>query len=402
MSLRVVGLIGSSRLRLVVGASLRKFARFNLSRVLDLQDGKVEESVITSKFSKLRQKYEAPHYPIVLCHGFSGFDKLSLLPNWQDAAETEVKDPNAGQKIIRRSLWQLDYWYGIKEALESLGATVLTAKVPAFGSIEERATTLHKFLDAQAQELRQKSKKQVYNETTTTDHNHGDERFEGRESSETLSNPKGDLVKVNLVSHSMGGLDSRFLIHKLATDNTIKRNYKVVSLTTISTPHHGSEVADFICKVVGNNPVLRKICPPLVFEMSTSSMVKFNELVTDDPDVAYYSYGARFRPQWYKVFNLTYWIMEYQTKRNLMRRNPENLSDDIKKYLLENDGLVSVKSSHWGTYLGTLDNVDHLDLINWTNRTRNVFDKLFFAEDPLFNAIALYLDLADNLSKRGF
>ena len=35
-----------------------------------------------------------------------------------------------------------------------------------------------------------------------------------------------------------------------------------------------------------------------------------------------------------------------------------------------NDGLVSVESSKWGTYKGTLVGVSHLDLINWTNRLR--------------------------------
>jgi triacylglycerol lipase len=35
-----------------------------------------------------------------------------------------------------------------------------------------------------------------------------------------------------------------------------------------------------------------------------------------------------------------------------------------------NDGLVSVESSKWGTYKGTLVDVSHLDLINWTNRLR--------------------------------
>lgn len=35
-----------------------------------------------------------------------------------------------------------------------------------------------------------------------------------------------------------------------------------------------------------------------------------------------------------------------------------------------NDGLVSVRSSKWGTYKGTLLGVSHLDLINWTNRLK--------------------------------
>lgn len=35
-----------------------------------------------------------------------------------------------------------------------------------------------------------------------------------------------------------------------------------------------------------------------------------------------------------------------------------------------NDGLVSVASSKWGKYKGTLEGASHLDLINWTNRLK--------------------------------
>ena len=35
-----------------------------------------------------------------------------------------------------------------------------------------------------------------------------------------------------------------------------------------------------------------------------------------------------------------------------------------------NDGLVSVASSKWGRYKGTLMGVSHLDLINWSNRLK--------------------------------
>lgn len=74
----------------------------------------------------------------------------------------------------------------------------------------------------------------------------------------------------------------------------------------------------------------------------------------------------------------------------------------IKSENHKNDGLVSVESAKWGHYLGTLDQVDHLDLINWTNKARTMVDKAMFAHDPKFNAIALYLDVADNLYKHGF
>lgn len=45
---------------------------------------------------------------------------------------------------------------------------------------------------------------------------------------------------------------------------------------------------------------------------------------------------------------------------------------------IDNDGIVSVESAKWGKYIGTLDDVDHLDLINWTNKLRNAIDSTFF------------------------
>lgn len=41
-----------------------------------------------------------------------------------------------------------------------------------------------------------------------------------------------------------------------------------------------------------------------------------------------------------------------------------------------NDGLVSVSSSKWGEYRGTLINVSHLELINWTNRMKWIVGRL--------------------------
>lgn len=41
-----------------------------------------------------------------------------------------------------------------------------------------------------------------------------------------------------------------------------------------------------------------------------------------------------------------------------------------------NDGLVSVASSRWGSYKGTLVGVSHLDLINWSNRLKWLVSEL--------------------------
>lgn len=44
--------------------------------------------------------------------------------------------------------------------------------------------------------------------------------------------------KVHLIAHSMGGLDSRYMI------STLEYGDRVASLTTVSTPHHGTRIAD--------------------------------------------------------------------------------------------------------------------------------------------------------------
>lgn len=77
----------------------------------------------------------------------------------------------------------------------------------------------------------------------------------------------------------------------------------------------------------------------------------FNAEVPDMDDVRYFSYGASSTP--------TVWSVFRRSHRLLLQQEGQN------------DGLVSVPSSKWGGeqgYKGTLVGVDHLDLINWSNR----------------------------------
>src|SRR5215469_10984999 len=48
--------------------------------------------------------------------------------------------------------------------------------------------------------------------------------------------------KVHIIAHSMGGLDSRYLLSK----NLLGLDGRVASLSTVSTPHRGSPVADLV------------------------------------------------------------------------------------------------------------------------------------------------------------
>lgn len=77
--------------------------------------------VIEDDYAALRSDYAKPKNAIVLAHGLLGFDELHL----------------AGQ-----SLPGIHYWRGITEALAAKGVEVITATVPAAGSIEARAAKL--------------------------------------------------------------------------------------------------------------------------------------------------------------------------------------------------------------------------------------------------------------------
>ncbi|TKA51728.1 hypothetical protein B0A55_12243 [Friedmanniomyces simplex] len=107
----------------------------------------------------------------------------------------------------------------------------------------------------------------------------------------------------------------------------------------------------------------------------------FNPRTPDVDGIAYYSYGATLRPRLTSVFRKSHSVVQAEEGPN--------------------DGLVSVSSAKWGTYKGTLDDVSHLDLINWTNKLRWWIWELT-GHRKHFNAIAFYLDIADMLAKEGF
>lgn len=105
---------------------------------------------IKHDFAKFREKYDTPKNPIVLAHGLMGFDELRLVGNLIPG---------------------IQYWRGITDAYRQNHIQAYTTAVPTTGSIEERAMALHEQIKAKAT---------------------------GKD--------------VNIIAHSMGGLDSRYLI----------------------------------------------------------------------------------------------------------------------------------------------------------------------------------------------
>ncbi|KAJ4292743.1 lipase 2 [Kalmusia sp. IMI 367209] len=140
----------------------------------------------------------------------------------------------------------------------------------------------------------------------------------------------------------------------------------VLSLTTIATPHRGSAFADYMFDSIGPHQIRRlyKIMEYFGLETGAFSQLtrkymqeEFNDKTPDVEGIRYYSYGASLEPSRWSVFALSHSIIKQQ-EGGL------------------NDGLVSVASSRWGDYKGTLIGVSHLDLINWTNRLKWFFWEL--------------------------
>ncbi|KAL2003056.1 hypothetical protein VTN02DRAFT_5134 [Thermoascus thermophilus] len=168
--------------------------------------------------------------------------------------------------------------------------------------------------------------------------------------------------------------------------------FKVLSLTTIATPHRGSSVADYVFDQIGAErlPQIYYAFERLnintgAFNQLTCKYMEeeFNPNTPDVEDVRYFSYGATFQPSFWSVF-----------------RHPHRILEEKEG---PNDGLVSVASSKWGgenSYKGTLIGVSHLDLINWSNRLKWLVSTIT-GKKRKFNAIAFYLDIADMLAKEG-
>jgi triacylglycerol lipase len=169
-----------------------------------------------------------------------------------------------------------------------------------------------------------------------------------------LQNPNGEVFekKVHVVAHSMGGLDARFMISRMGMAD------RVLSLTTIGTPHHGSPIADIVVK--GTNPFLNQFMEHLgvdvkaVFDLTTDACRDFNDNVPDAPGVAYFSIGGQFEPP--RILGLPQGLLG--VTHEIVAEREQN-----------NDGIVSVASATlsdrpaW-TALPVWE-ANHFRLINW-------------------------------------
>jgi triacylglycerol lipase len=220
--------------------------------------------------------------PLVLVHGLCGFDRLYAF---------------------RRPV--VDYFPGVREALEAAGNRVYVARVRPTAGVADRAADLKRFIERTV--------------------------------------PAGPI---HVVGHSMGGLDARYMIAKLGMDSRVR------SLTTIGTPHRGTAFAYWGVRRFGRllTPLLGLAGIPYqaFYDLTTESCRRFNSEVPDVPGVRYFAVAGHCEAQWVG----TEWSLPHRI---------------VARAEGPNDGVVSVASATWGEHTDVWPG-DHLNLVNWPNR----------------------------------
>jgi triacylglycerol lipase len=221
--------------------------------------------------------------PIVLVHGLCGYDRISAF-----------------------GVTLKDYFPGIRQQLEAAGNRVLVPRLSRTRGVAVRAAELKRFIQKCV--------------------------------------PDGGPV--HLIGHSMGGLDSRYMISRLDMADRVK------TLTTVGTPHRGTAFADW-----GVNQFRRLLTPLFNFlhlsyeaflDLTTLGCQRFNESVPDAPGVRYFSVAGVCANRWMGA--------EWRLPHAIVSRAEG-----------PNDGVVSVASATWGEHTDVWEG-DHLNLVNWPNR----------------------------------
>src|SRR5262249_46380948 len=127
---------------------------------------------------------------------------------------------------------------------------------------------------------------------------------------------------------------------------------RVLTLTTVGTPHRGTAFADWgIHRLEGMlKPFLDLMGIPsqAFYDLTRARCRAFNEDVPDAPRVRYFSIAGRYKRHWASP--------EWQV--------PHRLVTEAEG---PNAGVVSVASASYGENLGVWDG-DHLSLVNWSRR----------------------------------
>jgi len=316
-------------------------------------DGMVASSDARYERAELDATDPGPPYPIVLHHGFSGWKDIQAL--------------------------HIAYFYGVADALRDNGETmVFETQVDPYHATEVRGDQLAAQID---EVLRQTGKD-----------------------------------KVNVIAHSQGGLDTRYII------STLGYGDRIASLTSISTPHRGTRVADALFKLVPDwsDGLIDSIADALgqsLFDIDSNSDMRaslmslsedyvqktFNPANPDDPRVSYFSYAGRSNDapgapdcdgSW--LANDESVIDHIDPLLTITGNYLKTPSDGIHCAGDEcvNDGIVTVASSRWGLFMGCFP-ADHFDEVGQIAKEKP-------NSESGYDQRVFYRQVVERLRDRGF
>lgn len=248
-----------------------------------------------------------------------------------------------------RDLRYFNYWGRIPRELARNGAVVYYGHQQAWGTIEDNGAIIReKILDI-------------------LEENH--------------------CEKVNIIAHSKGGLDARYLISGLHMEN------QVASLTTVSTPHRGSELLNLLNRL-----------PDGVYRFVSSLFDKsFARFGDQHPDC--YHASKQLSPEFCQEFNQKYPDapgVYYQSYASCMKHSLGDSLLSLPNLLMffagasKNDGLVTIDSAKWGNFRTVFQSsgrrgISHGDMIDLKREDYKGFD-----------VIEAYVKIVAELKERGF
>jgi triacylglycerol lipase len=194
--------------------------------------------------------------------------------------------------------------------------------------------------------------------------------------------------KTHIIAHSMGGLDSRYM---LSPANPHPIQVSIRSLTTVGTPHLGSPIADVV-----DDPSLLSPFPHLPFatpmsllepilnilgvsenglrDLRVGSCRTFSAKYIDNPKVSYFSCAGTGHPNFPQTsapFMLFHQYISAATGQ-------------------QNDGLVSISSANWGTFDPVTWPGDHVEEVG--------YDLTNLVVPPAFQCIPKYDQIVRNVA----
>jgi triacylglycerol lipase len=246
----------------------------------------------------------------------------------------------------------IGYWYNIPSTLTGHGARVFLSNQTAMASTADRAAQLKTYVN------------QVLATT--------------------------GAAKVNIIGHSQGGLDARWMITNLGMAS------KVASLTTVATPHRGSSVADVL---LGIDSDVGGWLSGLVTEVYLWMFGGQQNAKAAAQWLSMKFMNNTFNPGtpnmsgvYYQSWSSTIWVPIILDK--LLFTVSYAI---INWYEGNNDGLVSVTSSKWGTYRGNQGGSIFGGGVSHVNTCDQFLDFT-----PFFNAPGFYVSMASDLKGKGY